>query len=214
MIIRCSMRGATASARMAILLASFAVITLAFPVHGEVSAPPPLFGFGPQQVGAAIGYGHGVKFGGSGEIDGHRVEELILLAHWQIDITRAPISNSWLRGRTSFRAEATYFHNFEPHPGDAGGLALLLRYHFLYSDRVQPFVQAGAGFLAIEMDLAEQSDGFAFQPQAAVGILWRQGPNHSVELAWRFHHISNADTKSRNGGIDRSQFVLGYAYHF
>ena len=185
-----------------------------YPMLGEAAGKSSILEWGPQQVGVALGYGQGVKFGNSGAIQGHLVEELILLAHWQIDITRAPVSNGWARGRTSFRAEGTYFRTFEPHSGNTGGLALLLRYNFLYLDRLQPFIQAGAGFLSIDLDLADQADGFAFQPQGAVGVVYKLDPSHSVEGAWRFHHISNAHTQRPNGGIDTSQFILGYAYHF
>ena len=150
----------------------------------------------------------------SGLIEGHQVRELILLAHWEMDITRAPISKSWARGRMAFRSEATYFHNFEPHQGNGGGLALLFRYNFLYFEKVHPYLQIGSGFLSIDMDLADQADGFAFQPQGAVGVLYMINSSHSVELAWRFHHISNAYTKEPNGGIDTSQLIVGYAYHF
>jgi hypothetical protein len=175
---------------------------------------PSLFMLGGQQVGVALGYGHGVKFGNSGVIEGHKVKEIVFVAHWEIDITRPPISKRWARGRLALRLEGTYFHSFEPHSGDAGGAALLLRYKFLYWKRVHPFLQAGAGILSLDYDLLDQADGFAFQPQAGVGILWMINSSHSLEIAWRFHHISNAYTQEPNGGIDRSQLILGYAYHF
>ena len=55
--------------------------------RGEAAETTPLFVWGPQQVGFAIGYGEGVKFADSGTIQAHRAEELILLAHWQMDFT-------------------------------------------------------------------------------------------------------------------------------
>jgi len=174
----------------------------------------PLFMWGGHQLGLTLGYGHGVSFAGSGAIEGHRVRELILLPHYQIALTRPPLSRAWYRGQLSFRAEATLIVNFEPHTGVAGGLGLLLRYHFLSLGPWRPYIEGGAGFLGLDLDLADQVDGFAFQPQGGVGLLYAMSPRTSVELGTRFHHISNAFTRSPNGGIDSMQVLFGVTHHF
>jgi len=179
-----------------------------------VPAPPPLFGFGPQQVGLVLGYGQGIKFLGSGRTEGHQVRELIILPYWQIELTRPPVESDWYKGTLGFRAEATILVNFAPRSGVAGGLGLLLRYSLTRWDPVIPYVQAGAGVIGLDFDLAKQADGLAFIPQAGLGLVYRLDPHLSFDLGFRFHHISNANTQNPNGGIDTLQVLAGAAYHF
>jgi opacity protein-like surface antigen len=180
----------------------------------ETADRPPLFRFGPHQVGLSLGYGHGVKFAHSGVIEGHRVRELIVASHWQVDVTRRLAEHSWYGGVLALRAEGTLFVNFEPRSGVAGGLGLLLRYDFRGAGKAYPYVQAGAGVIGLDFDLADQDDGFAFIPQGGVGLVYRLSDRISFDLGVRFHHISNAYTHAPNGGIDTLQFLAGAAYHF
>jgi opacity protein-like surface antigen len=175
---------------------------------------PPLFGFGPQQVGLVLGYGRGIKFAGSGRTEGHQVRELIILPYWQIELTRRPVEPAWYEGTLGFRAEATILVNFAPRTGVAGGLGLLLRYSWTRWDPIIPYVQAGGGVIELDFDLAKQADGFAFIPQGGLGLVYRLDPHLSFDLGFRFHHISNADTHQPNGGIDTLQVLAGAAYHF
>lgn len=179
---------------------------------GEAADRDAIFGFGPQQIGLSLGYAHGVDFANSGVIEGHRIRALVVLPHWQIDLTRQLAKRSWYGGVLSFRTEATLLVNFEPRSGVAGGLGLLLRYGFLGAGRTYPYLQGGAGVIGLDFDLADQADGLAFIPQAGVGLIHRLGDRFSLDFGFRFHHISNAYTQSPNGGIDTLQVLLGVAY--
>jgi opacity protein-like surface antigen len=179
-----------------------------------VPAIPPLFGYGPQQVGLLLGFGRGIKFAGSGRTEGHQVRELIMLPYWQIELTRRPVEPVWYKGTLGFRAEATILVNFEPRTGVAGGLGLLLRYSWTRWDPIIPYVQAGAGVIGLDFDLAKQANGLAFIPQAGLGLVYRLDRHFSFDLGFRFHHISNAETDKPNGGIDTLQVLAGAAYHF
>ena len=57
-----------------------------------------LFLLGSQQVGLAVGYGHGIESAGSGRFEGHEVRELIVRPHWQIELTRRPEEPAWYGG--------------------------------------------------------------------------------------------------------------------
>ena len=155
-----------------------------------------------------------MDFGHSGVIEGYQSRELILMLHWQMEVTREPRNKGWYRGRFGLRAEPTVIINFEPRFGHAGGLGLLLRYTFQAHEHFQPWFQVGAGFLGLDLDIADQADGFAFMPQLGFGLNYRINRHHSVDLGFRYHHISNAFTQDPNGGIDTCQLLLGYGYHF
>ncbi|HEY5656804.1 MAG TPA: acyloxyacyl hydrolase [Myxococcota bacterium] len=172
------------------------------------------FVLGPQEAGLALGYGQGIEFTGSGEIEGHEVRELIVRPHWQIEVTRRSEAPPWYGGALALRLEGTILANFAPRQGVAAGVGLLLRYNFLHWERATPYLQAGAGVMDLEFDLADQHDGLAFTPEAGAGLCYRLDPDVSVDAGVRFHHISNANSSLPNGGIDSLQFILGLAYHF
>jgi opacity protein-like surface antigen len=96
----------------------------------------------------------------------------------------------------------------------AGGLGLLLRYSLTRWDPIIPYLQAGAGVIGLDFDLAKQADGLAFIPQVGLGLVYRLDPHLSFDLGFRFHHISNAETQNPNGAIDTLQILAGAAYHF
>jgi opacity protein-like surface antigen len=173
-----------------------------------------LFLFGPQQVGIALGYGHGIDFAGSDQLESHEVRELIMRPHWQIELTRRPEESAWYGGALAFRVEATILANFRPRTGVAAGLGLLLRYNFLRWEPFAPYLQAGGGVIDLEFDLADQADGAAFTAEAGAGLCTRVGPRVSVDAGMRFHHVSNANIHLPNGSIDTFQFMLGLTYHF
>jgi opacity protein-like surface antigen len=173
-----------------------------------------LFLFGPQQVGLAVGYGHGIESAGSGRLEGHEVRELIVRPHWQIELTRRPEEPAWYGGALAFRIEGTILANFRPRTGVAAGVGLLLRYNVLRWQPFAPYLQAGGGILDLEFDLADQDDGLTFSAEAGAGLCYPISPHVSMDAGVRFHHISNANSHLPNGGIDSLQLMLGLAYHF
>ena len=172
------------------------------------------FRFGPQQLGLAVGYGHGVDFAGSGRLEGHEVRELIVRPHWQVELTRRPEEPAWYGGAIALRLEGTILANFRPSQGVAAGAGLLLRYNVLRWEPFAPYLQAGVGIVDLAFDLADQADGLAFSTEAGVGFCHPISPQVSVDAGMRFHHLSNANSHLPNGGIDSLQFMLGLAYHF
>ena len=173
-----------------------------------------LFLFGPQEVGLAVGYGHGIDSAGSGQFEGHEVRELIVRPHWQMELTRRPEESAWYGGALAFRVEGTILANFRPRTGVAAGVGLLLRYNFLRWQPFAPYLQVGASLIDLAFDLVDQADGLGFTPEAGARFCYPISPDVSVDAGVRFHHISNANTHLPNGGIDSLQFMLGLAYHF
>ncbi|MCH2170733.1 acyloxyacyl hydrolase [Myxococcota bacterium] len=185
-------------------------VALAFFIHPKSMRAEPTETPRRQEIGISGGHGFGVKFAGSGLGDGHEVETLVLLPHWQIEIWRssAPSGTSG-RPRLDLRVEGTALINFAPTTGYALGGGIFLRHHFADEARLSPFLHAGAGILALEFGLQDQADGLAFNPQAGVGLRWRWSPEVNVDFELRFQHISNAYTASPNRGIDSLQFLVG-----
>jgi opacity protein-like surface antigen len=214
---RWSNRSAARSALCALCASAIAGLFAMHAGHARGDDSPadaPFFVLGPQQIGLVLGYGHGVSFAHSGVYEGHQVRELVVLVPWQIELTRRPLRPAWYKGTVAFRAEASLFVNFRPRTGVAGGLGLLLRYNFRPDSALTPYIQAGAGVIGLDFDLAEQADGLAFIPQFGFGFMYDLSERFELDAGMRFHHTSNAYTQRPNGGIDTLQFLVGFAYRF
>jgi len=174
----------------------------------------PLFALGPQDAGLSIGYGHGASITTSGRFEGKQVRELVVVAHWQIALTREPIAPAWYKGVLSLRIEPTVLVNFAPRTGVAGGAGAMLRYQLTRWGDTRPWIEGGAGIIGLDYDLIDQADGLAFIPTAGVGVEQRLAERLSLQLTCRFQHISNAYTQSPNGGIEAFQYLAGLAWRF
>lgn len=175
---------------------------------------PRFFVLGRQQVGMAAGYGQGVSVTTAGAIEGKQVSELVLVGHWQIDVTRDPIEPAWYKGVLGLRIEPSLLINFRPRDGVAGGVAAMLRYQLTRWGDTRPYFEAGAGIIGLDFGLFEQADGLAFNPTAGAGVLRRLRGGWWLDLEVRFQHVSNAYTQIPNGGFDTFQYLAGIAYRF
>jgi len=96
------------------------------------------------------------------------------------------------------------------------GVSAIFRHNFLLWDRVVPYIDGGAGLLNTNLRIRAVGEVIEFMPQAGVGVLFRLGPRSSVDIGWRYHHISNAGQTEprRNLGINSLFFHGGFSYHF
>lgn len=108
--------------------------------------------------------------------------------------------------------EGTFLYGFEPNDGIGGGITPLFRYNFLAGDRLIPFVQFGAGVLALDFDLRRQADGINFTPQAGLGFHYFLSERTAITGEWRYHHISNAGIHRDKSGINSSVVLLGVTF--
>ena len=93
----------------------------------------------------------------------------------------------------------------------------LLRWNFERSDAAKwvPWLQLGGGILRTSEDfpLEDTTSDVNFIPQAAAGVNLFTRPNRSVDLAFKFIHISNAGLGDTDPAIrDSLNFSLGYSW--
>lgn len=170
------------------------------------------FGYGKQWLGISGGHGLALPVGGT---DGPQLQDIQFVyatPRWGIGITDPLGGRSWYRGNFELVLEGTFLYMFEPKGGIAGGIAPGLRYNFLTNTRFVPFFHAGVGFIALDADLARQSDGLNFILQSGVGLHYFISQRTAFTGEWRFHHISNASIHDRNAGINSSLFMLGLTF--
>jgi len=170
------------------------------------------FGYGKQSLGISGGYGLALPIGGTDAPEMEDIEFAYVTPRWGIGISDPLGGRSWYRGNFEFLLEGTFLYMFEPKSGIAGGIAPGLRYNFLTNTRFIPFFFAGVGFIALDADLARQSDGLNFILQSGVGLHYFISQQTALTGEWRFHHISNASIHDKNAGINSSLFMLGVTF--
>ena len=81
------------------------------------------------------------------------------------------------------------------------------------SSGVSPYAEAGIGpHLLSETSLGYKQYSTAFQFGSLIGFGLGFGDKGQYELSYRFQHISNADIKTPNNGINLHILRLGYAF--
>ncbi len=174
----------------------------------QVAERASFFRFGRQSLGFGAGYGFPLLLNANRIDDVDDVRFLYLGPRWGIGLTDPVGGNVWYRGNFELVIEGTFLYAFEPKHGVAGGVTPLVRFNFLAGDRLIPFVQAGAGILALDFDVKGQADGFNFTPQGGLGFHYFVSEHAALTAEWRYHHISNAGIRRPNLGLDTSLFLL------
>lgn len=168
----------------------------------------PRFGVGKSHL--TVVAGRGAAMGRSdGSPDVEDVTYVPIALGLGVGITDPLGGDSWYRGNLELRAEGTLLAETQPSRGTAAGGSVLLRYNWLRFGSVVPFLDAGAGLLDLDLDLTSQSDGLSFLLEAGVGSHLQLSRRAALTAEWRFQHISNADLRYPNGGINASAFLLG-----
>ncbi len=187
-------------------------VGLAAPAVAEEEVGP-RFGRGRQHVGLQLGYGEGFSLGFTGEGDTQDVQYLGVFPRWGIGITDPFAEDSWARGNLDLLVEGSFLANFDPSGGHFAGGQLLLRYNWLRWERIVPYIEVGAGMGHLDFDLRDQDDGFNFVLAGGLGLQYFVSERVSLDAAWRYHHISNAGSRSPNDGINASVPSFGFTLH-
>lgn len=131
----------------------------------------------------------------------------------------SPRGSGLLRGNTEFLLEAFGGEVYQG-PGRwlAGG-SLLLRYNFVQPGaRFVPFLEAGGG--ALDNDIHHNQTqrligaGFEFNLEAFLGAHYFVTDHLAVTLEGGYRHVSNANTASRNLGLNTLGGQVGVSYFF
>jgi opacity protein-like surface antigen len=121
----------------------------------------------------------------------------------------------WARGNFEVAGEAFGSAIFVGDGNYIAGGTLWLRYNFVPTGgRFIPYVQAGGGAVSTDIDRSIVGQPFNFNLDIGVGLRYAFARDWSVNLEFRYQHISNANTGNKNVGINSYGPILGVSYFF
>lgn len=95
------------------------------------------------------------------------------------------------------------------------GVNIIVRHTLLVWRRFSPYIEGGAGLLNTNLRLAKALDEtIEFMPQGGVGFHLHVAERLSLNVGYRFHHISNAGLGEKNGGINSHFPYIGFTHFF
>ncbi len=120
----------------------------------------------------------------------------------------------WFSGNFEILAEPLGAHYSKPFSASAFGGSLVLKYNFLSFNRWMPFWDIGAGMLWTDLAprIPEQSQQFNFVLETGPGLHFFVTENFALTTSVRYHHISNANTGTRNVGLNAWLFSGGFSF--
>jgi opacity protein-like surface antigen len=202
--------------KFSVIVVSFYFLTTTFSISHAQESELNLehFGYGKTYVGLQTGWGKAFSLGIAGQGDGRNAEYLAILPQLGIGLTDVLGEDSWYRGNLDAVFQGEFLAAYEPNSGYSAGFSFLLRYNLLFSQQWAPYFELGGGVGTLDFDLRDQDDGLIFYPQAGVGMHYFLTDKMSLDLGWRFHHMSNANTTLPNNSINASLLLFGFSWYF
>jgi hypothetical protein len=122
---------------------------------------------------------------------------------------------SWLPGNLEVAGELIGGAAFVGPGNYLAGVTAWARYNFVPSRwRVIPYLQAGAGLEAIDMDSRLVGGKFAFNLNIAVGTRYLVARHWSINAEFLYQHLSNATIATHDIGINAVGPMLSVSYFF
>ena len=82
------------------------------------------------------------------------------------------------------------------------------------AQKTRPVLRAGAGLLSTSEKVPPGETRYNYTLFAGAGVEIDVSPGRAIQIDYRLHHISNADTGRENPGINAHTFMLGLAWGF
>jgi hypothetical protein len=126
------------------------------------------------------------------------------------------LGSSWWRGNFEVAADTFGSAIFEGSGSYIAGETFWLRWNFVPPKLhgLTPYVQGGLGFVFTDIDRSIVGQRFNFNLDIGIGARYFISQRCSVNLEYRYQHISNANMGEHNLGINSHGPILGFSYFF
>ncbi|MEQ1792826.1 MAG: acyloxyacyl hydrolase [Nitrospira sp.] len=167
---------------------------------------------GTQEIGLTAGYllPHRLTIDHTTKQQG-----VAMMPSWMMTISD-PMGDSWYRGQVSLGAEVVYIQFREPFLTHGMGFTPKIKYTMVAFDRIRPYAEFAGGPFWTDLagKIPEESAHFNFVLTAGFGCSYFITPQASLNVGYRFHHISNAGTRYPNLGLNSSLPFGGFSFYF
>lgn len=121
---------------------------------------------------------------------------------------------SWYQGRHQVVLEIPYHLALDQGGRSMVGGYALGHWRFTGLNGVVPYVMAGGGPLYVDLGLPTMGSKLCFSYQGGTGVQYFIDRKSALNLEYRYHHISNADTANPNEPINSSKILLGMSFYY
>ena len=191
--------------RIAIALAALAVLATAPAALAGDGKPSPVLHKDSflTEIGFITGFGYGTVSEGD-------YLPVPLIVHLGKDMRRWFPSLANNRGVLTVFLEPQFNPVFGHETSFEAGAGIGLKYRYPLTDVFSVYGLASTGFLFITGDTVDQADGFNFAHTLGGGINVHIMPGAALDLGFRVRHVSNADLREPNCGIDTYFGTIGF----
>lgn len=153
----------------------------------------------PHSTEFFYGYGSGDNLKGKGEY-----------IHHSLAVNFSYLYNQKNRFWKYFQFQFEPFISYVSSPDNSSeaGCVFFIKYTIPWDFPVKPYARGGSGVILVMQETDELSTVFNFASQIGCGISCEL-PNLNLFLEYRGRHISNADIKQPNSGIDDFIWLIG-----
>lgn len=191
--------------RIAVVLAALAVLTTAAAARAAEDKPAPAMQKDRffTEIGFVTGFGYGTVTEGD-------YLPVPFIVHLGVDVRRWFPSLKDHRGTLSLFFEPQFNLVFGQEFEIEGGVAIGVKYRYPVHEAVSVYGLVAAGPLFITARTVDQANGFNFSDTLGVGINFHIMPGAALDLGFRVRHVSNADIREPNCGIDTYFGTIGF----
>ncbi len=152
---------------------------------------------------------------GTGDIsEGRHYEPILLIWHLGCDLKRFIPNLENHRGTLSLYVEPQINPAFNPETDIEIGVGVGLKYMHPVTEKISAYIFGSMGPHYITVKITDQANGFIFSDTIGAGISFFLTEKSSLNLEYRFRHISNASLQDPNGGINTHFGMIGYSVYF
>lgn len=151
---------------------------------------------------------------GSGSIAEGYYNPILLI--WRVgwDLKKVFPGLEKYRGTFSAYIEPQVNPVFNPETDVELGVGVGVKYRYAVTDRFSWYVMGSVGPHFITVKSQDQANGFIFSDTIGAGCSLMLTEKSSVDLEYRFRHLSNCGFENPNVGINNNFIAIGYSRFF
>lgn len=160
-----------------------------------------------DESGVIIGVGFGTV------AEGH-YNPILLIWHLGCDLKKVFPYFEKYRGTFSAYIEPQVNPVFNHDKDVEFGVGVGMKYRYSVTDDFSWYIIGSVGPHYITVKTEDQANGFIFSDTIGIGCSFLLTEGASINLEYRFRHLSNGGIDYPNGGINNSFIAVGYSQYF